>query len=119
MLWIYGGRRLGATGLAVTAGPRCPSMMRAKVPAAGGQVLPDLTHTVCGVSGNCLEPIRPREDGDPAAAAGAIAISGGRQACSPRWPELYDREFRDYLVTGGRNGRTGEDDRCRNGRSHV
>ena len=31
----------------------------------------------------------------------AIAISGGHQACSLWRPELYDREFRDYLVTGG------------------
>ena len=34
--------------LAVTAGSSYPSMMRANVPATGGQILPGLTPAVCG-----------------------------------------------------------------------
>jgi hypothetical protein len=34
--------------LAVTAESSCPSMMRANVPATGGQILPNLTRAVCG-----------------------------------------------------------------------
>jgi hypothetical protein len=35
-------------------------MMRAKVPAAGGQILPDLTHTVCGMSERCYHGMEYR-----------------------------------------------------------
>jgi hypothetical protein len=42
--------RRGVTGLAVTAGFSCPSMMQANVPATGGQILPDLARAVCGNS---------------------------------------------------------------------
>src|SRR6266536_1423859 len=43
-------RRLGrgVTDPEVAAGPWCPSIMRANVPAADGQILPDQTHAVCG-----------------------------------------------------------------------
>src|SRR6266851_2839554 len=47
----HAGRRLGrgGTGPEVAARPWCPSIMRANVPAADGQVLPDLTRAVCGM----------------------------------------------------------------------
>lgn len=48
--------RRAVTGLEIAAGPRCPSVMRANVPAAGGQILPDLPRAVCGRSG-CLVPL--------------------------------------------------------------
>src|ERR1017187_9137364 len=38
----------GVTGLEVAAGPKVPVDDAANVPAAGGQILPDLTRAVCG-----------------------------------------------------------------------
>jgi hypothetical protein len=43
----------GVTGLEVAAGPKVPVDDAANVPAAGGQILPDLTRAVCGYMTGC------------------------------------------------------------------